>query len=57
MNNVEVVEEKVKHKAAEREMCRWIILALVRGDNDAKQVVPDIAREELEMVEATMMAF
>ena len=36
IENVESVEEKAKFKAAEREMCILIILALIRSDNDAK---------------------
>ena len=55
IENVESAEEKEKFKAAEREMCRWMILAMIRSDDDAKQVVRDIAREELGMAEATMM--
>ena len=43
IENVESAEEKAKFKAAEREMRRWMILALIRSDDDAKQVVRDIA--------------
>ena len=55
IENFDSAEEKEKFKAAEIEMRRWMILAMIRSDDDVKQIVRDIAREELIIVEAKMM--